>query len=360
MTDWAAFAALPWQTSPLHLSSDDAPAARPGPAGPLAAGTAYDVVRRAAAPFRDGTRFLALPEVRFQQVGGRVGAPGELLPGPEDGSLKEYLHRQTEPFLLRVREPLVLDYSVWSQVRELIEPLWQQIGVPVVPVASELVVTDGLTQQLSADGYLTLVWVLHGRLELQLPGERLVAEQGDLVSWPSGVAEVHGTDCLWLRLLVPVDGKLAAKQVTGLLLAGLDRRRGTDATPYLPMADQRQLMQPLVETADGLAELSRSAEVERSLRVQWASRVSAAALEPVPAPQRSELVAGQRVRMATRVYRMPDGDRWLWAVNGHAFAIGGGDALLDELERGDVEARDDAYLPLLRRLHSLRAVEVVE
>jgi hypothetical protein len=350
MTDWTAFTALPWQTDPLHV---------PGDRPPFDASTAYGAVRRAAAPFRDGTRFLALPEVRFHQPSGRVGAPGELLPGPEDGSLKEYLQRQAEPFLLRVREPLVLDYSVWSQVRELIEPLWQHIGVPVVPVASELVVTDRLAQQLSADGYLTLVWVLHGRLEVDLGESTLVGEEGDLLSWPDTHADVKGVDCLWMRLLVPVDGKLAAKQVTDLLLADLDRRRGTDATPYLPLADQGQLMGPLVQTAVGLAELSSSAEVERSLRVRWASRVSAAALEPVPAPQRSELVAGQRVRATARVYRMPDGDRWLWAVNGHAFAIGGGDALLDELERGEVEARDDAYLPLLRRLHSLRAVEVV-
>ncbi|MEV6283594.1 hypothetical protein [Kribbella sp. NPDC051770] len=346
MTDWTAFTALPWPTEPQHLQG------RPA----LDASTAYDVVRRAAAPFRDGTRFLALPEVRFQQRSGRIGAPGELLPGREDESLKEYLHRrQAEPFVLRVREPLMLDYAVWSQVRELVEPLWREIGVPVVPVASELVVTDGLPQQLNADGYLTLVWVLHGRLQA---GEAL-AEAGDLLSWPSGPVEVTGTDCLWLRLLVPVDGKLAAKQVTDLLLAGLDRKRGTDATPYLPTATTGELMQPLAETADGLAELSSSDQTERSLRVQWASRVSAAALEPVPAPQRSELAAGQRVKQTAPIYRMPDGDRWLWAVNGHAFAIGGGDALLAELERGEVDVRDDAYLPLLRRLHSLRAVEVV-
>lgn len=346
MTDWKAFTALPWQTAPQHVRGDRAP---------LDVSTAYGVVRQAAAPFRDGTRFLALPEVRFQQASGRVGAPGDLLPGPEDGTLKEYLHRQAEPFVLRVREPLVLDYTVWSQVRSLVEPLWQEIGVPVVPVASELVVTDGLTHRTSSDGYLTLLWVLQGRVEV---GE-LVGEEGDLLAWCGGGADLRGAGCLWLRLLVPVDGKLAAQQVTELLLAGLDRRRGTDATPYLPMGDAGQLMRPLVETAAGLAELSSSAEVERSLRVQWASRVSAAALEPVPKPQQSELVAGQRVRATAPVYRMPDGDRWLWAVNGHAFAIGGGDALLAELERGEVEARDDAYLPLLRRLHSLRAVEVV-
>jgi hypothetical protein len=209
------------------------------------------------------------------------------------------------------------------------------------------------------DGYLTLIWVLHGRLEVETGGVALIGDEGDLLSWPPGVALVRGTDCLWLRLLVPVDGQLAAKPVTELLLAGLERRRGTDATPYLPMTEAGRPMQPLVETAAGLAELSTSAEVERSLRVQWASRVSAGALEPVPAPQRSELVAGQRVRTAAPIYRMRDGGRWLWAVNGHAFTIGGGDDVLAELQRGEVLARDDAYLPLLRRLHSLRAVEVV-
>lgn len=352
--DWAAFTALPWETSPLHL---------PGDSPPLDPSTTYAAVLAAVAPSRQGARFFALPEVRFHQTHGRVGGPGELLPGPEDGSLKEYLHRVGDkPLLLTVREPLLIDYPLWSTVRRLVEPLWERIGVPVVPVGSELAVSDGVAHKVSRSGYHQLVWVLQGELEVTLAsGDVLVGSGGDLLSWPAQAAELKGSGCLWLRLAVPADGSLATGTVTELLLARLQQQRGTDATPYLPRPDVNRPLPPLVETAERLATLSADADVERSLRVQWAKLVSAAALEPVPAPLKAEpLEAGQLVTASAPVVRMRDGDQWLWAMNGHAFTIGGaGDALLNQLASGTVEVRDDGYLPLLRRLHSLRAVEVV-
>jgi hypothetical protein len=353
--DWAAFTALPWETTPLRI---------PGGSPPLDPGTAFAVVQAAVEPSRHGVLFFTLPEVRFHRLQGRIGAPGGLLPGPEDGSLKEYLHRVAdEPVLVTVREPLLIDYPLWSTVRRLVEPLWERIGVPVVAVGSELVVSDGLAHQVSNNGYHSLLWVLQGELKVDLAGgESLVGQEGDLLSWPPQAAELQGDGCLWLRLLVPVDVVLASRSVSELLLTRLQQQRRVDETPYLPRgeAEAGLPLAPLAETAERLAALSAHAEVERSLRVQWAERVSAAALEPVPAPSRSELLVGDRVVAAAPVIRMPDGEQWLWAVNGHAFTIsGGGDVLLDQLQEGPIEVRDDRYLPLLRRLYSLRAVEVV-
>lgn len=351
--DWAAFTALPWETTPLRI---------PGGSPPLDPGTAFAVVRAAVEPSRHGVLFFTLPEVRFHRRQGRVGAPGGLLPGPEDGTLKEYLHRVAdEPVLVTVREPLLIDYSLWSAVRRLVEPLWERIGEPVVAVGSELVVSDGLEHQVSSNGYHSLLWVLKGELKVALAeGESLAGQEGDLLSWPAQAAALQGDGCLWLRLLVPVDPVLASRSVSELLLTRLQQQRGVDGTPYLPPGEAGLPMAPLAETAERLAELSAHAEVERSLRVQWAERVSAAALEPVPAPRRDELLVGDRVMAAAPVIRMPDGEQWLWAINGHAFTISaGGDVLLDVLQAGPVEVRDDRYLPLLRRLYSLRAVEVV-
>jgi hypothetical protein len=350
--DWDAFSALPWESSPVRL---------PGQAAPLDPSTAYAAVRLAAAPYRQGTRFRALPAVQYRWSKGQIGAPGELLPGPDDNSIEDYERRHTgEPFLLTVREPFFPDYDLWAEVRDLVEPLWQRIGVPVVPVKTELALTDGLRLELSAeDGYHSLLWVLRGELKVEFAESTSTAAAGDLLAWPSGPATVLGSGCVWLRLLVPADGGLAARQVSELLLTRLQVLRGSDATPYLPLSEAGQPMRPLVETASRFLELSNNADVERSLRVAWAKRVSAAALDPVPPGQESDLAVGQRVRSAARIVRMPDGDRWIWAMNGHAFVIGGGEALLDQLAGGELEVRDDAYLPLLRRLHSLRAVEVI-
>ncbi|WBQ08037.1 hypothetical protein [Kribbella sp. CA-293567] len=351
MTDWTTYVAQPWQTTALRLRGD---------ASPISGQAAYDAVVAAAEPFRHGSRFRTLPDVRFLRAPGRVGVPGELLPGPTDTSLQEYLGRVgAEPFVLAVREPLMLGYPLWSQVRALIEPLWQLIGVPVAPVSCDLVVSGGLPWQQSTPGYHSLVWALDGQLTAQVDGETLTGEAGDLLSWPPGTAEISGSGCLWLRLLLPTDGKLAAEEVVRLLIANLERRRGTAAAPYLPLSEADQVMSPYQETAARMAELSHSPAIERSLRVQWAKRISAGALEPVPAPRRSDLVPGQRVRSVARVYRQPDDDKFLWAVNGHAFTVGGGDELLAELRDGEFAVRDDAYLPLVRRLHALRAVEVV-
>ncbi|MEV8376322.1 hypothetical protein AB0P21_26505 [Kribbella sp. NPDC056861] len=351
MTDWTTFAAQPWQSKAVRL---------PGDSPPISGQAAYDAVVTAAEPFRHGSRFRALPDVRFLHTPGRVGLPGELLPGVADVSLREYLGRVgTEPFLLAVREPLMLGYPLWSQVRALIEPLWRLIGVPVVPVSCDLVVSDRLPWLQSTPGYHSLVWTLDGQLTVQVDGEALTGEAGDLLSWPPGTAEITGSGCLWLRLLVPADGKLAAEQVARLLITNLERRRGSSAVPYLPLSEAGQVMWPYQQTAGGLAELSHNPAIERSLRVQWAKRVSAGALEPVPAPRQSDLVPGQRVRSIAPVYRQPDDGQTLWAVNGHAFTVSGGDELLTEVQAGELAVRDDAYLPLVRRLHALRAVEVV-
>jgi hypothetical protein len=119
-------------------------------------------------------------------------------------------------------------------------------------------------------------------------------------------------------------------------------------------------MEPLAETADRFAAEATAEATERSLRVGWAKRVSAAALEPVPPPRRGDagLTSGDRVRATAPVYRMPDGDQEVWAVNGHAFRIGGGAAVLAALAAGEVEVGDGPALAVLGRLHALRAVEL--
>jgi hypothetical protein len=51
----------------------------------------------------------------------------------------------------------------------------------------------------------------------------------------------------------------------------------------------------------------------------------------------------------------------VWAANGHAFAVGGtaAEKVIDQLRAGPVRVGDDGLLPLFRKLHALRAIDVV-
>ena len=168
----------------------------------------------AARPFRAGTRFQALPDVRFLVDGGRIRAPGDLLPGPQDITAQRYGERLDHQMggrgrLLVVEQPLILDHALWAQVRSLVAPLWERAGYPVLPVVTELVLGERITE---CDGpahelrHSTLTWVLHGTVTATprdaQAGPTLTAGAGDLLHWPAGQprapdevfrAAVHGS-----------------------------------------------------------------------------------------------------------------------------------------------------------------------
>lgn len=87
------------------------------------------------------------------------------------------------------------------------------------------------------------------------------------------------------------------------------------------------------------------------------------------------LAPGQRLRVVREVLRQPDGPaRRIWAVNGHAFPIGGaaGELIAQELTVGreltlaelcravGADERNAAVTALLRKLYRLRAIELTE
>ncbi len=120
--DWAHFGAQHWNESPVQLR---------GVAESPDVQLAYEAVVAAAEPFRAGTRFRALPNVRFFVDGGQIRAPGDLLPGTEDLTADHYATRMAgRKYLLTVEQPLLLDFRLWSQVRDLVAPLWRQVGCP--------------------------------------------------------------------------------------------------------------------------------------------------------------------------------------------------------------------------------------
>ncbi|GAA4639445.1 hypothetical protein GCM10023196_101100 [Actinoallomurus vinaceus] len=376
--DWDTLADRHWDRTPVVLRGrEEEP--------PVAVDRAFDVVVAAAAPFRAGTRFRALPDVRFFTAAGRIRAPGDRLPGPDDPTVDHYLKRlDGEPGLLGVEQPLMLDAVLWSRVRDLIRPLWQRVGFPVLPVVAELTIGDDYGRDdAGASTHAVLTWVLRGRLEVRTgdlrdrPGDTLRAGPGDLLYRPAGLRsrESHENGCLALHLRIPMDPRLPSAAVTGLIADLLQARRADGGrVPYLPFPPPRGSdgavppIAPLVSVGEELSGAAGDPELNRILRIQWARRVSACGLEPVPEPGTpAALTPDHLVRLTGEVVRMPDEPgATLWAVNGHVFTVRGtsADGLLDRLRTpvtvGELTAGGDGLLPLLHRLSALRGIEVLE
>jgi hypothetical protein len=318
--------------------------------------SAYRAMVAASEPFRLGTRFRAVPDVRLFVGDDLVRSPWLWLPGPEDCSLQDYAQRVGDPFQLLVTHPLVNEFALWTEVRGLLRGWFDQIGYPVLPVVAELVAGTfartprGFTKRLHHD---VVTLVLAGELRTRLwdalwqsspneirdfdahrPTVVLSTRAGGVAYWPADrwhVDEALGPS-LALRLWIPAASSrtstVVQKVATELFAARAGAARG-GAVPYVaargvaPAAQARR-------TARRVAEIARSSELVRELAITWARRVSACGLEPVPPARRDGLVTGARVRRdpATPIVRMRWGREAIWAANGHAFALRDGERAL--------------------------------
>ncbi len=417
--DWDRFLDNHWDKEPACLR---APFDRP----PVPPEDAFRAAAVACAPFRAGTRFRALPDVRFFIEDAQIRAPGTLLPGPRDRDLHHY-HRRVagrlgkQRFQLFVDQPLMVDFPLWARVRDLVAGLVMRVGFPVLPIACDLALGNfarpprGLAKRLH---HSVIMLVLRGRVRVRLwerlwddpPNEivdfdrhardavTLEAGAGDILYWPARFWHVEqcigraSDACMALRLWIPAQGARPTDVVKEVLADLFDEKLDHDGTvPFLPFpalcagrcsvgpARRDPLAGPLARAAGCLAQLSRGPELTRALRVLWAKRVSAYGLEPVPSADQtaraldpSDLV---RADPGGQAVRMPCGEgEWIWAVNGHAFALQGHRAatrvlrLLDSghaVRVGDLcrEERGGAHASgvraLLDVLHRLRAIRVV-
>ena len=394
--DWKAIADS-WEKVPCTIRGG----------APVTLSRAYDAIATASAPFRSGTRVRTLPDVRFSVQGGLLRAPGDLLPGRDEAGLHRYLDRlekrlSGEGYLLAVEAPQVLDFTLWSGVHDATSGLWRYLGTPVLPVSSTLLVGDGFTrhEDLTEPGtHATLTWVLQGSMRVRLWDQELgavpaavldateppagtvelEATAGELVSWPSRFryADTYHDRCVVLRLQVPTDPAQVAIAVRDLLVDVLGKElERYDAVPYLPVPAAQDgvigTVPPLRETAAAIRAALADSNLNRILRITWASRRSAGSIEPVPpARDASVLKHRDRILRCAEIIRIPDGPgRSVWAVNGHVFQVGGGagDRILEQL-RPDREigvdelcrelgvgAGDDGVLALLRKLYALRGI----
>ncbi|GAA3017900.1 hypothetical protein GCM10020229_31430 [Kitasatospora albolonga] len=386
-TDWTELLAPAWGKQPALLKA----------AAPTDPEHLHRTVVAACAPFRAGTVFRTFPQVRLHTALGWLGAPGRLLPDAEDPTPAAYRTRLRRGpagsgpdtgFLLSVRQPLHTDYALWTSVRDSLERLWQRVGLPCLPVEAELTEGDDHTRLrglAAPSDHAVLTWVLGGTLEAELREADgsfrvLRATAGELLHWPEGSRwrERHLDGCLTLRISVPRAPHLAAGAVKILLAEEVRDRLEYDGTvPCLPYPPpDGGPADPMLAIGEAARAAAGGPELPAALRTRWAAWRSSAGLEPAPEPREDvALVPGQRLRVVREVLRQPDGPgRRIWAVNGHAFPIGGaaGELVAQELAVGreltlaelcravGADERNAAVTALLRKLYRLRAIELTE
>jgi hypothetical protein len=402
--DWARFAQRYWDRRPAQLRAR----------APLAPDHVYALTVRSCAPFRAGTRFWVMPDVRFLAGDGWLRAPGALLPDTADATLEDYLDRldagvSGQGYLLTVRQPLLLDFAAWSAVRDAVRGLWEAVGWPNLPLVAEVLIGDRFTQHVGAAAaptHAALTWVLRGRMDVRLWDERngpppaavadpednldgvrtLGAGAGELLYWPGDQRHVdtYRGRCVALRLRIPVDRRLPFTALRDLLADLVHARHGNDGTvPYFPFGPGSRADEPggvlphLTALGDELRTAVDGEQLRRMLRVRWAALRSAAGLEPIPVPRDGvAMTRGSRLRRSGEIVRMPDGaGHVVWAVNGNVFtlpaaagervfaALGGGeDTSVDEVCRAlgaDGDTGNEArVLALLDKLYRLRGIDV--
>lgn len=403
--DWCRLVDRDWDRRPALVRHR-----LPGP--PVSAEDAFRAAAAACAPFRAGTRFRALPDARFFVEHAQIRAPGSLLPGPRDRDLDGY-HRRVagrlrgRRYQLFVDQPLLVDFPLWARVRDLVAGLLERVGVPVLPIACDLAIGDfartprGFSKRLH---HSVVALVLRGRLRVKLweelwdsPANEIVdfdshaesavtleAGAGDILYWPARFWHVEecvdrARGCMVLRLWIPAHGARPTDAIKETLADLLAAKLGGDgAVPYLRFSPRAGQAPPLARAADGLTELSRAAELTQALRLKWAKRVSACGLEPVPAAREATRLRPTdlvRADPGGRAVRIPGGrGEWIWAINGHAFALQGHRAAErvrralesgEPIRVGDLSrpgrdgASPDGVHALLELLHQLRAISVV-
>ncbi|WP_426757303.1 hypothetical protein [Myxococcus sp. Y35] len=387
-SDWARFARTHWEKSPtrLRLSHPLIPPEQ-----------AFQGLVSVSAPFRFGTRFRALPDVRFFADTARLRAPGTLLPGDADASVEAYLQRigrelgASRGFQCFVEQPLMLDYAQWERVRGFIDGVLAQVGVPVLPIVSDLWLgrfSEAPQGAARREHHSRFTVVLQGRLRARQwtkdpsRARDVEAEAGDVLYAPSHVwqEETSEEGALVLRLWIPVRGSEPLDAVKDVAVKLLNAQYGEDGTvPYLPCSGKRgrARVPRLAHAASALRDVTHGPDLQQVLRITWAQRVSASALEPVPPPRPHEPLeedAFVRKTLPGRVVRMQDSPgQWLWAVNGHAFAGPGPFAahVLDALapgvpvrvgalwSLGRGASQREQVRSLLETLHALRGIERV-
>jgi len=296
---------------------------------------AWRCLRVACAPFREGTRFQALPDVRFWCDGARQRAPGSHLPGAGDRAASGFRARLQasglSSFALRVDEPLLADAALWQAARALLCAALGADRVPVLSVPAALILCDRTEHApwTWPAGHARLLAVLEGSVRVGDDVGEVVA--GDAVWLPTERPLPHDNGALLLVLSIAVDPttirEATRAAAEAMLLRLLERQRPDDGTVVMlrspPNIDPLRgvaTMPALQALAHALAAAPLHATLADAVVLDAALRASSLGLEPRPIFASKPLREDACVRLCPQgiVRQRLDETRWLLAVNGHA------------------------------------------
>jgi hypothetical protein len=372
------------------------------PAGFLSSTDTFRATLEAVSDFSDHGR----APIRFYEGNGlRQVDLLDWLPQSTDGSFDGYA-RRIEPrlggrgFSLIVNNLQKYDFAYWCRLRLVLRPLYERVGMPSETADADLFVGTGAHTPfgMHKDRASNFCLVLEGMKRFLLwpyeifrdhPGlvhtthyesfrDRAITlegGQGDLLYWPSSywhVAESDGslsvTSNVALYLHRPSHEAVAREM--GIEIAHRTRVAKTPAT--YPLSDglvPEEIAEAVVD-AEGAAKT-----IARRVRTSWLARTSGDGFEVVPDPLPDAVLTIDDVVQSDREFPIrfvDDGDLWLCAVHGIAFAAHRSPeirAVIETLAAGTPVAVTDVVDPVddprgavrvlsfLERLLSLRAVQ---
>ncbi|TXH77320.1 MAG: hypothetical protein E6Q88_01600 [Lysobacteraceae bacterium] len=290
-------------------------------------------------PFRDGTRFEALPDLRYWRDGAHIRAPANELPNDNDIDVQAYLRRlrRAHPradIELRVDEPLILDAPLWERARGLLRELLGGVGVPISPVTTALVLSCRASPMAAAKraaaGDILVQVLLYGEMRWRGGAAEYRLRPGDAIRL---LAHGHAMRCeaaraLWLELRIPSFAADLETMIENLMTRLLSSAREEEDTPHdLPFPPPRRALSPMPwmqRLAEELSANRTHAALQQALEISWMMRLSTHGLEPpVPVANVARLRRTDRVRLCVEsvVRRRVDRRNWVWAVNGHPLAM---------------------------------------
>ncbi|MFI6879866.1 hypothetical protein ACIBL6_41135 [Streptomyces sp. NPDC050400] len=282
--------------------------------------------------------------------------PGDLLPGPEDGTFSGYDRRTLrqladDPFALVVRDLHAGHHPLWVRERDFLAGLWDRVGQPLAGVSTTL--HHGTCEPVpepeptpSADGApaygATFLYTVRGQRGLRLdsggPGRRTSVETvpGDLLYRPPGFrhsVEPHTVaprtaPASVVRIGIPRSPLRPGAELHSLLAPGpnpVSPQAGWGGDDILvPDGDGRSrdlsgTLPPVLAAAlDHFKQAARPAALERRVAREALRQATDGGLRPVPPPARpGYFTDDDAVRATERVLWAEVGGRRLVAACGH-------------------------------------------
>ncbi|CAM3136166.1 hypothetical protein [Stackebrandtia soli] len=341
----------------------------------------FEAIVDACAPFRRGMRYSVVPAVTLDTERGRVPDVSDLVPKHGE-NLDGYLSSMSERgegWALTVTEPLFDHYALWALLRKRLSALWMEVGHPIMPVGTEVILADGHgVLPVAPVDETTMYFGLSGSTVIEIGDDAHPLDAGAVLVAPAGTRPrlASAAASMVARVRVLARGSAPIVELVDVLAANADAL-GDGAVAYRPWDDSDGELPGLLDTEPVLLaeEVADASVLERWQAVQWLGRVSSAGLEPPPSPREPEALDDDDVlALVTDVHIIPEpnSDRSLWGVNGQVFTVTGTipGTVLDRLRAKPTatveelcsyaDGEDNGALPLLYRLYVIRAIDLVE